>query len=62
MGNVRATWNISLDCICPKCSAFLDITNSDDELFYSMEPAQCKTDYEVICPICKHEFLIDTTY
>lgn len=62
MGNVKATWHISLDCICPKCEAYLDITNSDDELFYRVHPAQDKTDYEVTCPLCQHEFLIDTQY
>lgn len=61
-----ATWSISLDVECPKCEDMIDITNADDFWCNGMQAAEHDTprttDYEVTCPNCAHEFVVDFEY
>lgn len=63
-----AFWSISLDTDCPKCSYDFNILNTDSDFWVnsSIEPIEHDTkktkEYEVTCPECSHEFLVDFTY
>lgn len=66
--NQIAAWSISLDTECPKCSEDFNILNTDVDFWYRsrLEPMEHDTEnsrnYEVTCPECNHEFLVDFTY
>lgn len=66
--NQIAAWSISLDTECPKCHEDFNILNvhSDFWIDSKIEPIEHDTEksknYEVICPVCNNEFLVDFTY
>lgn len=63
MSNIKATWCITLDTYCPKCEVYIDVCHLDDDVFNYVEVAEHdtkrSTNYEVVCPECEHEFLVD---
>ena len=64
MGNVQATWSASLDCECPACKHEVDLMNYAD--FWDgrgdLQISQAVEGLEVVCPICCHEFKVDTNW
>ena len=62
-----ATWDISLTTECPKCDEYIDLADIDDfwvdASFTACEyGTKATTDYQVICPECEHEFIVDFQY
>lgn len=62
-----ACWRISLDCDCPHCKEYVDLTdNSDFWHDQDMQVGEHNTmrsrNVKVYCPECYGEFLIDTEY
>lgn len=66
MSNIKATWHISLDCECPKCKVDIDLESIDDGVLGYVQVGEhdtkASTNYEVECPHCGHEFLVDFEY
>ena len=69
MSDTIASWNVSLDCECPKCKESVNLLDYADfwdsrskriEIGESKTPAT--TDMEVICPECGYEFTVDCEY
>lgn len=70
MGNVSASWSISLDLECPECHKHIDLI--DDDWFResmadgALELLEHGTDrtrgIKMQCPCCPHTFLIDLEY
>jgi len=65
--NTIAAWSISLDVECPHCKYEYDILSETD--FWTdtnIKPIEHDTpnsrNYEVECPKCEKEFLVDFTY
>jgi hypothetical protein len=65
---IKASWCIELNCNCPKCEQYVDLTNAPDfrDGLRDMQPGEHDTprttDMEVICPECGHEFNVDCEY
>lgn len=52
-----ANWNIQLDCQCPKCNEYVDLTDHSDFLDGRTYLSCLKSSkLEVVCPLCNHEF------
>jgi predicted RNA-binding Zn-ribbon protein involved in translation (DUF1610 family) len=67
MSKITATWNISLNCDCPKCGHEFDML--DDVEFFDGNNIQVgehetsrTTDMEASCPKCGHDFLVDLAF
>lgn len=65
--STKATWDISLDCECPKCGEYVDLLRAAD--FWDgrvLDIGEHDTDrskgVEVLCPECGHEFEVDLEY
>lgn len=63
----EAQWNISLDCNCPHCKEYVDLTGAPD--FWEglkMEAGEHGTENSsnvaVYCPECGEEFTIDAVF
>jgi len=67
MADIVATWTAELNCTCPQCENYVDLT-CDDNFWNVFESAifTCSTidisDMAVKCPACGHEFLVDCEY
>lgn len=65
---VTATWTIELNCHCPRCKEYVDLTDHLDfwECHRGMDAGESgtllSTDAEVVCPECGHEFQADFEY
>lgn len=64
---IMATWDISLTTKCPKCEEYINLVDIDDfwggRCFEACEyGTNATTDYQVICPECEHEFVVDFQY
>lgn len=65
---VTATWDISLNCDCPKCGEFVDLLRAQDfwcdhERLQAVEHGtEQANNLEVICPECGHEFEVCCEY
>ena len=62
-----ARWIVELNCYCPNCDDYVDLTESDD--FWDdrqLDPCENNTDrsrgVEVMCPECDYEFVVDCEY
>ena len=62
----KAVWSISLDCQCQQCGNDIDLLDTDDFIDNGISPIEHDTyrtkNYEVTCPECAHEFLVDFVY
>jgi Zn finger protein HypA/HybF involved in hydrogenase expression len=65
---VSATWDISLNCYCPKCGEFVDLLREDNfwEHHEWLQPIENGTErannLKVICPECSNEFKVCCEY
>ena len=65
---VSATWDISLNCDCPKCGEFVDLLRADNfwDGHERLQPIENGTErsnnLEVMCPECSHEFEVCCEY
>jgi len=64
---VEAHWNIELNCDCPKCENYVDLLDCADfwdgrRLEVAEHDTERSKDVEVTCPVCGHEFLVDTYF
>jgi uncharacterized protein (DUF983 family) len=64
---IKASWFLELNCDCPKCGQYVDLTSAPD--FWDgnrIGPVEYgtprTTDMEVICPECGHGFQVDCEY
>lgn len=66
MSNIKATWYIELLTSCPKCDYGIDLTQIDDFWHCGFEPIEhdtkATTDFDVECPDCGYEFMVDFEY
>ena len=51
-----AYWDIRLGTDCPKCGLVIDLAGGD------LLVGEVASDYEVSCPECSHEFLVDIRF
>ena len=49
-------WDISLNTDCPECGTVIDLTGGD------LLVGEVVSDYEVSCPECGREFLVDISF
>ena len=49
-------WDISLDTDCPECGTVIDLAGGD------LLVGTVISGYEVSCPECSHEFLVDIRF
>ena len=63
-----ATWNVSLNCECPKCKEYIDLMEAPNfwdghsSLEISEHGTETSKGVEVVCPECQHEFTVDCEY
>lgn len=57
-----AYWSISLDTECPSCGKDFDLIELDSFRESSVNPLDRTKDYEITCPHCEHEYLLDLEY
>jgi phage FluMu protein Com len=63
-----ATWDISLNCECPKCKEFVDLLRAQDfwcdheRLMPVENGTERSNNLEVSCPECNHEFEVCCEY
>lgn len=67
MAKIEATWILGLYCDCPNCEELVDLLDGPDfwdgRSFDVVEHGTENTkDVEVVCPSCKHEFVVDLTW
>lgn len=67
MTNIEATWRIEINCDCPECSKYVDLTEYPDfwggnNLQIAEHGTERTTGMEVVCPECGAEFKVDLTY
>lgn len=68
MSNIIATWSMELNCYCPKCGEYVDLTlaadfwDGKDHIQVCEHGTPATTDMEVICPKCGEEFEVDCQY
>lgn len=67
MAEIKATWVVELNCTCPECRKYVDLTDCSD-FFHGNPPkigehgTERTTNMEASCPECGHEFLVDCLY
>lgn len=63
---VKASWSISLDVMCPNCAHGFDLVSELSGKVSSISPLEYNTartdNYETSCPECKHEFVVCFEY
>lgn len=57
-----AYWSIRLDTECPSCNAEFDLIDLDSFRESSINPLDRVQGYEITCPHCEYEYLIDLEY
>jgi len=61
-GKVYAYWDITLDCDCPSCGEYVNLLNYPD--FWDgrddFNIGEWKSDVDVTCPKCDHDFHVKT--
>lgn len=67
MSEHKATWGVELNAECPNCkeeAVLLDYVVFWDgrQLDIAEHDTEISTDVEVICPVCRHEFIVDLEY
>ena len=68
MPKITATWDLSLDCTCPNCEQYVDLTTADtfwernSELAIVEHGTPRTVDMEVECPKCFNEFKVSLEY
>ena len=67
MADTIATWDISLDCDCPRCTMAVNLIDYPDfwhghQLDLGEHNTERTKGMEVTCPACNHEFTVDCEY
>lgn len=57
-----AYWSISLDTDCPSCGKYFDLIDIDSFRESRVKPLDRVQGYEIECPHCEHECLLDLEY
>ena len=64
--NYTASWSISLDTVCPRCSEDYDLLEQDPDLMTRISPMEQGTtrtaSVETVCPHCSYEFEVELDY
>jgi hypothetical protein len=68
MAEIIATWDISLNCDCPKCNEYVDLLDYPDfweghsRIDIPEHGTENSRDVKVQCPKCDHRFTVDLEY
>ena len=60
--NPVAYWSIRLDTECPECQAEFDLIDLDSFKESSISPLDRVKGYEITCPHCEAEYLLDLEF
>ena len=59
----RACWMVELNTTCPGCDWYFDITDNNPDFWHSkIQVGESGKIIETRCPICNHEFEVETEY
>ena len=63
----KATWELELNCQCPKCEEHVNLLDEVNFWDYrSLDICEYGTDrsrnVDVVCPLCGHDFVVDLEY
>lgn len=61
---IYADWDISLNCECPKCKKYVNLLDYVDfwDCRDDLDIGETKSDVDVVCPECHHEFNVEAQY
>jgi hypothetical protein len=68
MSKPIATWVVELNCYCPNCDEYVDLTSADDFWYNHKGLAIAETGTErsnnldVVCFECNHRFAVECQY
>lgn len=57
-----AFWFVRLDTECPVCNAEFDLAELESFRESGINPLDRVKDYEITCPRCEHEYILDLEY